>query len=190
MQGAGLTIGTNLELSGPRSSGPPGPQPTFDNVIYHYISYYFYRFPPTCMFPVYLMMLWHSCRLSDHGGNAAHEIWFCTPLACTHTCTSSWKHIAPLWLCWHKHTHTLPVRLFFFFLPQAPSYFKRKNLLSTMCVCTGSAASVNFKACISANSIAGLVLGDHVSGLKALYHVEIIQTSLSSDDVFYICCGG
>lgn len=69
---------------------------------------------------------------------------------------------------------------------------KRKNLLSTMCVCTRGAASVNYKgtACISANSIAGMVLGDHVSGLKALCYLEIIQTSRSSNNVFYICCGG
>lgn len=77
-------------------------------------------------------------------------------------------------------------------LPRAPTCFKRRSLLSTVRVCAPSAAAVNFKrpACVPASSMAEMVLGDRVSGLTALCHMEIIQTSRRANDFFCICCGG
>lgn len=81
--------------------------------------------------------------------------------SCTHTHTR--PHTTRLMLLRETHTHMHSLRGL---LPQAPSYFKRRNLLSTTCVCTPSTASVNFKgpACIPASSIAEMVQGGVVGG--------------------------
>lgn len=73
-----------------------------------------------------------------------------------HTHTHTRPHTTRLMLLRETHTHMHSLRGL---LPQAPSYFKRRNLLSTTCVCTPSTASVNFKgpACIPASSIAEMV---------------------------------
>lgn len=77
----------------------------------------------------------------------------------------------------HTCTHDL------FFLPWEPSYFMRRNLLSTMHL---RSAFKGRALWIPAGSARSARRG--VPGLKGLCHLEIIQTGCSSNDVFYICC--
>lgn len=101
---------------------------------------------------------------------------------------SAGSHIQMPTICAHPQTHTrtsdgvdsntlhgLPVR---------PFYLKHNLVLKggtfcQQCVCVPCAGPVNFKGpwYILVGSDVEMLLGDHVSGLKALCHLEIIQTS-------------
>lgn len=110
-------------------------------------------------------------------------------LSCTKTHIHTPMHTQPFWYCWHTQTQgALPARPF----TSSPILFSKEEPFVNSGVCTPSTACANFKgpACLPAHSTAAMVQGDRVSGLKALRHLVIIQTSPSSNDVFYICCGG